>query len=116
MAGPWGDLSSHFHSLLLKFAEERVAREGRASGVEQGAGQLGLVMGEVRRAMSVTVVRAQAVCLLERISFLGSGARIAAGRRQLTFRLEQRRRREAQAFHQAFIRRGLGREGRAFVP
>ena len=115
VAGPWGDLSPHFHSLLKVFAEERVAARGRASGEEQGPGQLGLVMGEVRRAASVTVVRAQAVCLLERLGFLGPGARAAAGRRQTTLRLERRRRKEAQAYHQAFVRRGLAREGRAYV-
>ena len=70
---------------------------------------MGLVMGEVRRAASVMVVRAQAVCLLERQAFLGPGARAAAGRRRATLHLE--RSREAQAYHQAFIRRGLGREG-----
>ena len=115
VAGPWGDLSPHFHSLLKVFAEERVAARGRASGVEQGPGQLGLVMGEVRRATSVTVVRAQAVCLLERLGFLGPGARAAAGRRQATLQLERRRKREAQAYHQAFVRGGLAREGRAYV-
>ena len=42
---------------------------------------LGKVMGEVRRAFSVTVVRAQALCLLERLAHLGPGARAAAQRR-----------------------------------
>ena len=83
--------------------------------MDQGPGQLGLVMGEVRRAASVMVVMAQAVCLLERLGFLGPGAMAATGRRQATLRLEQRRRKEAQAYHQAFVRWGLGLEGRAFV-
>ena len=30
--------------------------------------------------------------------------------------LEERRRREAQAYRMAHLNRGLGREGRAFVP
>ena len=37
-------------------------------------------MGEVRRATSVTVVRLQAICLMERLAHLGPGAR-AAGER-----------------------------------
>jgi len=115
VAGPWGDLSPHFHSMLKMFAEERVAATGRASGVEQGPGQLGLVTGEIRRAFSATVVRSQQVCLLERLAFLGPGARAAAERRQTTLRLAERRSREAQAYQLAFVRRGLGREGRAFV-
>ena len=96
VAGPWGDCSPHLHQLLRTFAEERVAAEGRATGVVPGPGALGQVMGEVRRAMSVTVVRAQQVCLLERLSFLAPGARAAVRRRQTTLRLLERRRREAQ--------------------
>ena len=110
-----GNLSPHFHGLLKVFAEERVAAEGSATGVEQGPGQLGRVTGEIRRAASATVVRAQAVCLLERLSFLGSGARSAAQRRQTTLTLVERWRREAQAYQLATQARGFGREGRAFV-
>ena len=76
---------------------------------------MGKVMGELRRAASVCVVRAQAVCLLERLAFLGPGARQAAERRQGNLRLVERRRREAQAYQLAFQGRGLGREGSAFV-
>ena len=115
VAGPWGDLSPHFHSLLKMFAEQRVAAMGRATGVEQGPGQLGKVTGETRRSASVCVVRAQQICLMERLAALGPGARAAAQRRQTTLRLEERRRREAQAYQLAFQARGLGREGRAFV-
>ena len=88
---------------------ESVAARCRASGVDQGPGQLGLVMAEVRRATSVTVVRAQGVCLLERLGFLGPGARSAVGRRQAILLLERRKKREAQANHQAFVRWGLAR-------
>ena len=57
---------------------------GRARGWEgDPEGLLGKVMGEVRRSMSVTVVRAQAVCLLERLAHLLPGARAAAQRRQV---------------------------------
>ena len=116
VAGPWGDCSSHFHKLLKFFAEERVAAEGRATGEVQGAGALGKTVGEVRRAASVTIVRSQQVCLLERLGFLAPGAKAAAQRRQTTLRLQERRKREAQAYSLAFQRGGLGREGRAFVP
>ena len=64
-AGQWGDLSPHLHSLLRTFAEARVLSLSRARGWEMGSGELGMVMGEVKRSMSVTVVRSQALCLLE---------------------------------------------------
>ena len=114
VAGPWGDLSSDLHNLLRCFAQARCAAMARARGWEGDAdGLLGKVMGDTRRATSVTVVRAQAMCLLERLAHLGPGARAAAQRRQTTLRLEERRRRDRQAFELAHHRRE--RVGRAFV-
>ena len=116
VAGPWGDCSPHLHKLLRYFADQRVTAEGRASGLVPGPGSLGKIVGEVRRAASVTIVRSQHVCLLERLAFLAPGAKAAAQRRQITLRQLERRRRENQAYSLAFQRGGLGREGRAYVP
>ena len=87
----WPDLeSSDLHQLLRLFAETRCANIGRAAGWEGAAEAiLGKVMGEMRRAFSVVVVRSQAICLLERLAQLGPGARAAAQRRQVTLRLEE---------------------------
>ena len=68
--------------------------------------QLGKVMREIRRAMSVTIVGANALCLLNRLSKLGPGARAAARRRQETLRLEERRRRDREAFDMVWHARG----------
>ena len=115
VAGPWGDLSPDLHKLLLVFAESRVAAMSRAQGWEAGPGQLGKVMGEVRRALSVTVVRANALCLMERLSQLGPGAGAAAKRRHSALQLEERRRQERQAFDLTWQGRGSSRVGRAFI-
>ena len=115
VAGPYGDLSDDFHELLLLFAETKAAKRARARGWES-EGDLGQIMGEVRRAVSVSVVRAHSLCLLERLAFLGPGARAAGQRRHLTLQLEERRRREAQAYRLARAAHGLRRVGRAFVP
>ena len=116
VAGPWGDCSSDLHLLLKQFAELRCAALCRTQGWEGGAeGMLGKFMGEVRRSFSVTGVSAQAICLLERLSQLGPGARTAAQRRQVSLRVEKKRRRERQAFDLADAQRGLGCVGRAFV-
>ena len=116
VAGPWGDLSQDFHMLLKTFAEKRVENMARGRGVESGAGELGKVMGEVRRAMSVEVVRSNALCLLERLAFLSPGARAAGERRKVVQRLEERRRRQVQAYNLAHMSRGLNRVGRGFIP
>ena len=89
----------------------------RAKGKAGGAtpGDLGLVTGAIRRAMSVVVVRSQALCLLERISMLQPGARTATERRNVTLRLEETRRRQVESYRLAQCNRGLSRIGRAFV-
>ena len=116
VAGPWGDLSPHLHALLKLCAELRVEKMSQAQGWEAGPGALGKVMGEIRRGFSVTVVRGAAMCLLERLAHLGPGAKAAAERRQLTLRLEERRRREREAYYMAHQGQGVSRVGRAFVP
>ena len=88
----------------------------RAQGWEAGPGMLGMVMGGLRRAVSVEVVRGEALCLMDRLAHLGPGARAADKRRQVTLRQEEARRRERQAFHLANQGRGLRRVGRAFIP
>ena len=94
-----------------------MAAKGRARGWEGGDGELGQVIGQVRRKLSCTFVRAQSLCLLARLGQLGPGARGAAERRNDARRRETARRREAQAHWQAHMRgRGLGRIGMVFVP
>ena len=64
----------------------------------------------------MVVVRSQANCLLERLAFMGPGGAGAGKRREATLRLKERRKREGQEYQLAHTGRGLGREGRAFVP
>ena len=114
----WGDLSQDFHELLSVFANAKAEGRARSKGQEGGAGSgvLGVVMGEIRRAISVQVVRSQSLCLLERLAHIGPGARAAGERRKVMQRMEETRRRQAQAYSLAHRNRGLCRVGRAFVP
>ena len=118
VAGPWGDLSEDFHMLLGIFAKNKAEAEARSKGRGGGpsSGVLGKCMGEIRRAMSVQVVRSQSLCLLERIAQLGSGAKAAGDRRRVVQRLEEIRRRQTEAYQIASRNRGLSRVGHAFVP
>ena len=61
-------------------------------------------------------VRGQAKCLLERLAYLGPGGPGAGKRKETTLRLEERRKKERQAYMLAHHSWGLGREGRVFVP
>ena len=116
VVGPWGNGSSDLHSLVRTLAESRVAHRVRARGQQASDHELGVVMGEVRRALSLDFVRAQALFLLSRLTFLGEGARAAAGRRQQATREEEERRRVQLAHYWAHVRgRGVPRAGEVYT-
>ena len=48
--------------------------------------------------------------------FMGPGGAGAGKRREATLRLQERRKRDRQAYQPAHTARGLGRERRPFVP
>ena len=116
VAGLWGDLSEDFHMLLGIFAKNKAEARSKGRGGGPSSGVLGKCMGEIRRAMSVQVVRSQSLCLLERIAQSGSGAKAAGDRRRAVQRLEEIRRRQTEAYLIASRNRGLNRVGHAFVP
>ena len=58
---------------------------------------MGVIVGEVRRRLSVAAVRAQADCLLNRMNSIGQGAVAAGKRRQWALWGEDRWRRAQKA-------------------
>jgi hypothetical protein len=56
------------------------------------------------------------MCLFERLAHLVPGARAAAERRHLTVRLEERRRREREAYFLAHMGNSASRVGRPLYP
>ena len=116
VAGPWADLSQDFHVLIGHLAQKHFESRDRSRGSFSLGGELSQAVGEIRRALSVQVVRGQALCPLERLAHLGPGARAAGDRRQLVQKLEERRRQQAQAYSLAHRQRGLSRVGSTFIP
>ena len=109
VVGPWGDGSKDLYSLIKILGESAVTARSMARGWEGGEGELGLILGQTRRRLSCTFVRAKALCLLARLVQLCPGARMAADRRKEARRVETDRRREAQVHWLAPVRgRGLG--------
>ena len=88
------------------------SREGQESDDE-----LDSIIAQIRKYSTSAFVRAQSRCLLNRLCFLGVGAKAAAGRRDRARRLEVLRKRDLVAHFQAHIRgQGLSRAGQIFVP
>ena len=112
MVGPWGEVSKDMHSLVKVLAESKLAAKARARGRDISDRELGLITTQIRKYLATAFVRAQSLCLLNRLCYLGEGATAAAGRRDLARRLEVGRKREREAHFQAHIRgQGLSRIG-----
>ena len=73
VVGAFGDGSPNLHSLVQTIAESKVASMGLARGRSGTESELGVVVGQVRRMLSTVSVRAQAQCLLSRVSLVGEG-------------------------------------------
>ena len=116
VVGPWGEGSNDLHRLVKVMGETKLAAKSRSLGRECSDTELGIIVSQIRRYLSTAFVRAQSMCLLNRLCYLGDGAQAAAGRRTLSKRMEEARSRDRQAHYQAHIRgRGLSREGQIFV-
>ena len=88
MVGPWGEVSKDMHSLVKVLAESKLAAKARARGRDISDRELGLITIHIRKYLATAFVRAQSLCLLNRLCYLGEGATAAAGRRDLARRLE----------------------------
>ena len=93
VVGPWGDASKDLHKLISLIGNSMVAAKARARGWEGAEGELGQVIGSVRRRLSCTFIRAQAIYLQD-----------AAKRGDDATTADTARRREAQAHWQAHIK------------
>ena len=84
--GAFGEASEAVHSLIDYLATSRVRvagpQRGR-KGVERSKeGERSLVVGQIRRKLSVAAVKAQCSSLLGRLEVMGPGVSAAAGRRR----------------------------------
>ena len=97
VVGAFGEGSEDLHSLVQIIAESKVNSMGLARGREGTEAEMGKVVGQVRRMLSTASVRAQAQCLLTRMSSVGEGVGQIAKRRQWAAAQEERMRKEREA-------------------
>ena len=96
VVGAFGEGSEDLHSLVQTIAESKVTAMGLSRGRQGTEAEVGVVVGQVRRMISTASVRAQAQCLLTRMSSVGEGVGQAAKRRQWAAAEEERMRKERQ--------------------
>ena len=67
--GP-GEGSKDLHNLVKTLAESKVARQARSKGREASDNELGVVVAQVRKYLSTSFIRAQSLCLQNRLAYL----------------------------------------------
>ena len=99
--GAWGEASEAVQSLVYTLADSKaqvaVPQSKRKGGLLCEEGVRALVVGFIRRRLSVCAVQAQCHSLLGRLEVLGPGLAAAAGCRQSAANQEQMGRRERAA-------------------
>ena len=71
--GAWGDPSEGVHQLIQTLAESRLKFQGLQRGRPGSDQELGLLVGQVRRRLSLVAVKAQVDCLLAKLHQVGPG-------------------------------------------
>ena len=104
VVGAFGEASTDLDRTITALAESRVLFLSRESGKPITDGWRSIVPGQYHRYFSAPFVRAQAACLTARVGHLGEGAQEVAGRRRDIMVQEERSRREAEAYHAAYVR------------
>ena len=110
------EVSNDLNNLMDKMAESRVALVARRDGRELSDQEKGMVVGQLRRQLSTTSVRAASNCLLDRMHQCGQGAQMAAKRREGSAWMEEVMKKEREVQWLAKIRGGqLVQKGRFLV-
>ena len=116
VVGAFGEGSEDVHMLIQQMAENRAAAMGLRQGREATEAEIGKLVGQIRRSMSTTFVRAQAQCLLSRMNCVGKGYAEAMKRRNWASREEEKMKCERQAQWLGRVRgRNLVRRGQFFL-
>lgn len=118
VVGKYLEMSEGGHMLLDAMASSRVARQERRSGLAatNTAMEKGVVMGELRRQLSVVNLRASMSCLLDRLHQAGEGGRMRGRRQEWMVREEERMKEEREMIWSARMRgRSLLQPGRIMV-
>ena len=89
VAGQYGDVSQHYHDLLAKLATSKAAHISETEGHPLSNLKCGLLLHQLCRRLSVSIIRAQSSCLLSRLGHFQPGAKEEANRRALTKQREE---------------------------
>ena len=94
--GQFNELSYDVHQLLDAMSDSRVRKVVMIGGKVDTDREKGEVIGQLRRQLSTTCVRAAMSCLLDRMHQVGEGSGLAAKRREVNWKVEEAMKRERE--------------------
>ena len=113
VVGILGEASDDMHQLVECLALARGKYVAQSSGCATSAHEKSQIIGQIRRKLSTSFIRAISLSTLNRVSNSGSGSREGAKRREWAMREEMGMRRERRAYWNAFVGGGGNRVGRS---
>ena len=104
VAGQYGEVSQDFHSLLKNLAASKAAHISHMEGRPVSDSERGLLLHQLHRRLSVSIITAQSSCLLSRLGHMAPGAREAARRPAVAKQREDAVMRDCHAHFEALVR------------
>ena len=104
VAGQYGEVSQHMHDLLAKLCKTKADHIAQVEGRHLSNSEQGLLLHQMRRRLSVAIIKAQSSCLLSRLGHFSPGAKEAAKRRASAKHRDELNQQDQRAHFQAHIR------------
>ena len=104
VAGQYGEVSQDFHHLLDELATSKANHISHSEGRPVSDAERGLLLHQLRRRLSVSIIKNQSACLLQRLNHMQPGAKEAAQRRAAAKQREAAVQMDRTAHFEALIR------------
>ena len=97
--GPWADASKDVHDLVARLAESRLKFQMLQQGRPEGGSdnELAVIVGQIRRKLSLAVTKANVVCLLSKLHQVGPGNKQLAKKRDWVLMEDEKMKKERHA-------------------
>ena len=104
VAGQYGEVSQHTHDLLRKLTACKANHISHMEGRVLSDQERSILLQQLRRQLSVSIITAQSNCLLSRLNHMSPHAKEAAQRRANTKSREELLRKDREYHFEAFLR------------
>ena len=104
--GAFSECSDDIHLIVDYIAESRCRYLAQSTGYATGEQEYSQIIGQIRRRLSTSSVRAISLCTLARVANVGAGSKARAKRRQWALREDKQMKGERRAYWNSYVNRG----------